>query len=415
MNRKGTVFTVGLFKGGVGKTTVSTLLSYRLAQKGYKVLLVDFDPQANATNLMIKTKVAAAMKEKVKSYDEYFSSEKFKEIWSKLGNLKLYMYRDFFISYFRIKPIEKKIASDYSNVIVYDYDSVLIPEYNMTLPQLLKEFEFDYENDMVKDINGKSIPAYYKKRKTEYFLSAGVKIDYNNDIVIFDDSHKVNIEMEDDPINLDEIGQIENTLMSAIASGSLKGAEMNIVNNLDLLPNFSDFVAYPLYLEDTYQLYNDRIKSFKPLLDQIKYNYDFVIIDVPPTISAFTDNALVASDYTIITLQPHEDSLVGAKSYTSYIAELSQKVNPELDILGVLPVLLKAQSSIDLEVLSDAQNYFKKENMFKSIIHYRDRINRFKRYGITNNDHHDLKVLKMVDDVVDEFLKKLENKEKIMG
>lgn len=47
--------TIANSKGGVGKTTVTSMLSYILAEKGYRVLLVDFDPQANATQMMTKT------------------------------------------------------------------------------------------------------------------------------------------------------------------------------------------------------------------------------------------------------------------------------------------------------------------------------------------------------------------------
>ncbi len=50
-----TKITIANSKGGVGKTTVTSMLSYILAEKGYKVLLVDFDPQANATQMMTKT------------------------------------------------------------------------------------------------------------------------------------------------------------------------------------------------------------------------------------------------------------------------------------------------------------------------------------------------------------------------
>ena len=43
------------FKGGVGKTTNSVMTAYQLAKKGYKVLVCDLDPQANATHLLTRT------------------------------------------------------------------------------------------------------------------------------------------------------------------------------------------------------------------------------------------------------------------------------------------------------------------------------------------------------------------------
>lgn len=60
INRKGVIImatkiTIANSKGGVGKTTVTSMISYILAEKGHKVLLVDFDPQANATQMMTKT------------------------------------------------------------------------------------------------------------------------------------------------------------------------------------------------------------------------------------------------------------------------------------------------------------------------------------------------------------------------
>ena len=62
------VVTFGNFKGGTGKTTNSTMLAYALAKKGYRVLLCDQDPQANATTLFLKTK---AVRE-----DDYITFEK---------------------------------------------------------------------------------------------------------------------------------------------------------------------------------------------------------------------------------------------------------------------------------------------------------------------------------------------------
>ncbi len=57
-NRKQAItLTVGNFKGGVGKTTNSILIAYTLAQKGIKTLVIDLDPQANATKTLTLTKL----------------------------------------------------------------------------------------------------------------------------------------------------------------------------------------------------------------------------------------------------------------------------------------------------------------------------------------------------------------------
>ena len=51
------IITFGNFKGGVGKTTNATQVAYELSKRGANTLLLDLDPQANATNIMLKTKV----------------------------------------------------------------------------------------------------------------------------------------------------------------------------------------------------------------------------------------------------------------------------------------------------------------------------------------------------------------------
>ena len=53
---KSRIITFGNFKGGTGKTSNATMIGYQLAQQGHKTLLLDLDPQGNATNLYLKTK-----------------------------------------------------------------------------------------------------------------------------------------------------------------------------------------------------------------------------------------------------------------------------------------------------------------------------------------------------------------------
>lgn len=272
-----TIITFGNFKGGTGKTTNSAMIAYTLSNLGYKTLLIDLDPQANATALYLRTK--------------------------------------------------QKLTD---NIVTFD-----------------------------------------------------------------------------------------KTLMSAIADGDLPGIIIDIKENLYLLPSFADFTSYPLFLEKKFP--NDqlsRVTYFDSLLSEIKDNYDFILIDVPPTLSSYTDSALFASDYTIIVLQTQERSLVGAEAYIVYLQELIDNYHADFDILGVLPVLLKNNSRVDESTLEVAKNKFGKDNMFKTLVKNMERLKRYDIIGITDpklikkSDIHDKRVMELYQKVTKEMLNRLEDKKK---
>ena len=267
------VITYGNFKGGTGKTTNSAMMAYVLSKLGYKTLLADLDPQANATALYLRT----------------------------------------------------------------------------------------------------------KQRIT-------------NDVVSFD-----------------------KTLMSAIADEDLSDIIIEIKDNLYLLPSFADFTSFPLFLEKKFpnsQL--ERVTFLKGLIDKVKDDYDFILIDIPPTLSTYTDSALLASDYTIIVLQTQERSLVGAEAYIGYLQELIDNYGANFDILGVLPVLLKNNSKVDEATLNTAKEKFGEENLFKNLVKNMERLKRYDIIGIVDSDlggkHdiHDKRVMALYKKVTEEMIRRLE-------
>lgn len=267
------VITFGNFKGGVGKTTASGMVSFLLHEMNKKVLLVDFDPQANLTGLMTN------------SFD--------------------YQLDENFISLFeacKLETLEKAIIPLNKNIHL--------------LPSAVDLVGF---RELVRE-----------------------KLDIRT-----------------------------STL-------SLKQKEME--------HNFLDY-----------------------LLSKVKNQYDYVIIDVPPTISEFTNNALVASDYTLIIMQTEPDSLKGAIDYNNYAVEM-KKFNPGLSVLGILPYLEKKRSKIDEYILktsmSNELNIY--DLIFKNHIYASERIKRFRINGVKNQDHHDKRVFKMYRDVTNEIIEKME-------
>lgn len=219
--------------------------------------------------------------------------------------------------------------------------------------------------------------------------------------------------------NDSEVVMFDRTLMSAISEGDLTSIITSINDNLDLLPSYVDFTSYPAFLE---RLYPDsdyeRALHFSKLLEPIKSDYDIVIIDVPPTVSIYTDSALMASDYTVVVLQTQERSLEGAQQYIVYLNELTQNYDASFDVLGILPVLLKNTSMVDHSVITSAIDEFGDGNMFKNVIKNMERIKRYDIQGIgdpdyieAKTDHHDRRVFDVYGAVADEFLQRCDDLE----
>src|SRR5690606_18933016 len=216
-NGQGIVVTFGNFKGGTGKTTNSAMIAYALSDMGYKVLLCDQDPQANATAMYLKTK------------------------------------------------------------------------------------------------------ALYS----------------------------------------DEIAQFDKSLMTVIQEEDLGQIVTEVKENLFLLSSSSDFSLYPRFLELKFpDDMGERVRYFSKLIEPLKPDYDFIFIDVPPTISVITDAALYSSDFVVVVLQTQERSLQGAEIFTQYLQSLIDDYDANLDIIGVLPVLMKNGATVDLAILEYAKEVF---------------------------------------------------------
>lgn len=260
------------FKGGVGKTSTTALVSYNLAEMGYKCLTIDFDAQANLTSLLLKTKAN--------------------------------------------------------------------------------------ENDVIT---------------------------------------------------------IKTTLMSALKDNkNLKDVIIKISDNLDLIPNAVDFSVYPRFLENEFTKEIDRVSFMKNKIEPLKSDYDFIFIDVPPTLSLLNDTAFYACDDIVIVLQTQERSLAGAEVFLDYLQEtLVSDFKAEVDVLGVLPVLSKKGARVDEVVLSEAAKLFGDEYIFDNKISLMERVKRMDMVGITNNkkDVHDRNVHLFFSKVAVELIERLEREE----
>lgn len=212
--------------------------------------------------------------------------------------------------------------------------------------------------------------------------------------------------------------------MLALSEEDVESAIVKVMDNLYLLPSDADFTDYPDFLEQTFMPNEDNYKEkrtsyFSKQLSKVKDNYDFVIVDVPPTLSIYTDSAVYAADDIIIVLQTQQDSLDGAIAFFKYLQKIFDKYHAiNFDILGILPVLLENRAGLDSQILKDAKATFGKENVFKNIIKHMERLKRFGRVGIADKDaeygkgdFHDIKVHYVYNKLTDEILDRLKKLE----
>ena len=230
--------------------------------------------------------------------------------------------------------------------------------------------------------------------------------------------------------------QIDKTMMVALTEENIKSAIVNIMDNLYLLPSSEDFKNYPDFLEMKFMLDKEKIEAgnsntlqsemskikeqriayFAQQLAKVRDEYDFIIIDVPPTLSIFTDSAIYATDFVIIVLQTQQRSLDGAETFFEYLQQMyNDYANIDFDILGVLAVLLKYNVGLDSQILKDAEADFGKDMLFKQIIRHMERLKRYDRTGIaekglTKYDMHDTRLHYIYNTLTQEIVSRLNDK-----
>lgn len=234
--------------------------------------------------------------------------------------------------------------------------------------------------------------------------------------------------------------KIDKTMMVALSEQDIKSAIVNIMDNLDLLPSSEDFKSYPDFLEITFMpdkekiaenpsslqsemsaVKEQRISYFAKQLKKVKDDYDVVVIDVPPTLSVFTDSAIYATDEIVIVLQTQQRSLDGAETFFEYLQQMYNSYEDvDFDILGVLPVLLKTRSGLDDQILEDAKEDFGEDALFEQIIHHMERLKRYDRTGIadhelTKADIHDRKIHYIYSELTKEIVERLKSKDMLNG
>lgn len=138
--------------------------------------------------------------------------------------------------------------------------------------------------------------------------------------------------------------------------------------NLYVIPANINLAGVSLELDQSeYENKGKIAERLKQQVDRIKNNYDFILIDCPPSLGIMTTNALTASDSVIIPVQCEFFALEGITQLLKAIMYTQANLNPNLSIEGVLLTMLDARTNLGLEVVEEIRSYFK-DKVYNTII-----------------------------------------------
>ncbi len=133
--------------------------------------------------------------------------------------------------------------------------------------------------------------------------------------------------------------------------------------NLDIIPANIDLVAVEIELVDT----NKREHMLTKMIDKIKKDYDFIIIDCPPSLGLITMNALTASNSVIIPIQCEYYALEGLGKLLNTIKGIQKVHNDNLEIEGILLTMFDSRLRLSNQVKDDVKKHFG-DMVFSTII-----------------------------------------------
>ena len=108
-------------------------------------------------------------------------------------------------------------------------------------------------------------------------------------------------------------------------------------------------------------------EQLKKCIEEVREEFDYIIIDCPPSLDVITTNALTASNSVIIPVQCEFFALEGITQLLKTIMIAQKTLNPTLDIEGVLLTMLDSRTNLGFEVVEDIRSFFK-EKVYNTII-----------------------------------------------
>ena len=148
------------------------------------------------------------------------------------------------------------------------------------------------------------------------------------------------------------------------------------IKNLDVLPSTIQLAGAEIELVN----YISRENKLKHAIRPIKDNYEYIIIDCPPSLGLLTLNSLTAADSVIIPIQCEYYALEGISQLLNTINLVRENLNSSLEIEGILFTMYDSRTNLSRDVVEEVRKYFRGK-IFKSVIPRNVRVSEAPSYG----------------------------------
>ncbi len=147
--------------------------------------------------------------------------------------------------------------------------------------------------------------------------------------------------------------------------------------NFDLIPSHIDLVGAEIEMLNL----PNREKILKQVIEKVKEDYDFILIDCSPSLGLITVNALTASDSIIIPVQCEYFALEGLGKLLNTIKIIQTRLNPDLQIEGFLLTMYDARLNLSNQVYDEVKRHFQ-DMVFETVITRNIRLSEAPSYGV---------------------------------
>ena len=137
--------------------------------------------------------------------------------------------------------------------------------------------------------------------------------------------------------------EIENTIVK------------DVVQNVDLIPSNINLSGAEIELVGI----DEKEYILKKIIDKVRDNYDYIFIDCPPSLGMLTINSLTAVDSVLIPIQCEYYALEGVSQLMGTIKLVKSRLNPNLDIQGVVLSMFDGRANLSIQVVDEVKRYFK--------------------------------------------------------